>query len=773
VDPMSPTTAACFLSLVMGILYARLERREGWLGLFYTRGPERLMARGLVPAAIIAPILFGWLGRLAFRAGLRGTIMPLSLVVSGMIVLLLIIILLNARAMWRSDIKRREAERALAERERMQSAVLENAGAGILVLDAEGNSVTSNKTLQAMLGLNEGDISRMPFWNVTHQNEMEANRRLFHELVSGDRDNYFIATRCMRKDGTPFWAEMHTSVARDGTGRTEFVIAMLQDVSERREAEEARQRLTDIVEATPDFVGVVDAAKRILYVNEAGRNMVGMRTEDLARSSISDFHPPDAAERVMNEGIPAAIKDGVWSGESKLKGRDGAVIPVSQVVVAHKRQNGELAYLSTVMRDITDRKRLELAQQFLLDVSRASSRSMNSDEILRSLVKLVVPRHADYCAIHLLTANGMIERSAIARCKGQGHPVTDVLRVYPENRQPAPLIREVAQSREAIALRQVKSSDLARLVRGTGHPGMLKKLRLKSLMVLPLEGRERVLGVICYVRSVTNQPFEGHRVALAREMAERIALSLDNAQLLERAQEATRIRDEVLRVVAHDLRNPLSTISLTADFIHIKLATLTQQPWMDKLDIIVRSVEHADRLIQDLLDVARMQTGGLTLDMQPTIVDQLVDEVMQMHQPMAEARGLRLRSDIMRDAGLVFTDAERVMRVFSNLIGNALKFSPRGTEITLRARRLDGKMCFSISDQGRGIPEHDQSHLFDPFWQEHKGNGGVGLGLSIARAIVQAHGGRIWVESKPGHGATFFFTLPIARAQRITEVAAD
>jgi signal transduction histidine kinase len=384
-----------------------------------------------------------------------------------------------------------------------------------------------------------------------------------------------------------------------------------------------------------------------------------------------------------------------------------------------------------------------------------------------------VPRHADYCVIHLLADEGTIEKSAIARRARDGNGITELLRVFPVTRQPSRLIAQVARTGESVVLTKMEAADVAQLVRGRGHQARLAKLGLRSLMALPLQGRERVLGVICYLRSATNKSFEGHRVALAREMAERIALALDNAELHKRAQEATRIRDEVLRVVAHDLRNPLNTISLTSDFLRIKLSGESQEPWMSKLDIITRSVLHANRLIEDLLDVARLQTGRMTVEPQIMKVGQLISEVVQMHQPLAEDRGLRIRVDINGDCGFILADPARAMQVFSNLIGNAIKFSPRDTELLLRARHLDGKICFSIRDHGRGITDKEQPHLFDPFWQARKGKGGVGMGLPIARAIIQAHGGRIWFESKPGLGTTFYFTLPVAHVNSTSEAAAD
>ena len=770
---MSPMTALSFISLAIGTLYARLHRREGWLGLFYTRGPHQLMARWMVPVAIATPVLFGWIGMLAFRAGLRGTVYPMSLVVSCMIVLLLMVILLSARSMRRADVQRLLTEKALAERERLQHAVLDNAGAGILVLDTDGHAVTTNRTLQRMLGYKAAELRHMPFWKLTHANELAENRRLFRELVRGQRQKYFLETRSTRQDGTIFWVHINTSVVRGASGQAELVIAMLQDVTERKEAEETQRRLNDIIEATPDLVGIADLEHKIVYLNEAGRSLTGFGMDESTRISIDDFHPPNVARMVREQAIPAAMREGVWAGETQLKSRSGEIIPVSEVILAHKRHDGQVVYLSTVMRDITHRKRLELAQQFLLEVSRASSGSMDMDTILGSLVRLVVPRHADYCAMYLLASDGHLEKAAFARSPVGGGRVAQLLREYGNNKKANPMIAEVVRTGEPLVVPRVTDADLAWLARGERHHALLRKIGVRSMMVMPLRGRERLLGVICYMRTTTDEPFESHRIVLAREMAERAALALDNANLLKRAREATRIRDEVLRVVAHDLRNPLNTISLTADFLHEQLAGLHSEAWTSKLDIVIRSVAQADRLIEDLLDVARMENGKLSVELLPTSVEQLVTDVVQMHQSLADVRGQHLRADVPAAGAYVLADSARVVQVFSNLIGNAIKFCPPGTDILLSATRDNGRIRFAISDHGRGIAERDREHLFDPFWQARKGKTGVGLGLPIAKAIVQAHGGRMWVETKLGQGSTFFFTLPAADSPPSSSAAAD
>ena len=758
--PMSPKAACCIIALAIGILFARPER--GVIGLFLAAGPGGFLARWLAPFAIVVPIAFGWIGLLSIRAGLRDTDYPLSLVVCAMIVLLLTVISLSARAIQQLDLERVTTSAALAERERIVRTVLDNAGAGIFLIDMKGIVITINTTLQKMLGYTQEEMSQLTIDQITHPEDVPTSYRYINEMIRGERDSYTMEKRYIRKDGSQFWGEVSTSVARDRAGLPEFVVGIIQDITNRKEAEDAQHRLTAILDATPDFVGITDLHGSAIYLNPAGRKLSGVDDEDISRLSIPDFHPPAVAKRIMTEAVPSAIQSGMWRGESELLSPQGARIPVSQVILSHKKTNGNIAYLSTIIRDISDQKQLENAQHFLIEASRALSGSLEMEAILRSLVALVVPAHADYCGICLLNSDGYIEKAAIARMQPETHQVREQLHVYPGRKKPNPIIEEVARSAQAMTIPVVTEDWLIRLMRGTRHPALRRKLSPRSFMAVPLPGRRRVHGVICYTVLHNGRHFSSHDLALAREMAASVSLALDNADLLNQSREATSFRDEVLRIVAHDLRSPLNAISLSAGYLRQQWAEAHPDVDVDKLGIIERSVTQADHLIQDLLDVARMEAGQMVVEAEPIDMHTVVAEAIELQQPQASQRSIQIRSGITDESVMLKADRRRVLQVFSNLVGNALKFSPRGSRVTLCADREDDVVRFSVKDEGPGIEKTDFSHLFDPFWQARRGLGGAGLGLSISRAIVQAHGGSIWVESEPGAGSTFFFTLPVA-----------
>jgi PAS domain S-box-containing protein len=288
-----------------------------------------------------------------------------------------------------------------------------------------------------------------------------------------------------------------------------------------------------------------------------------------------------------------------------------------------------------------------------------------------------------------------------------------------------------------------------------------------------ISGRRRDGEIFPAEASISKLDVDGRKVftAVLRDVTERRAAEREIAQLLElertaraAAEAATLERDEALRIISHDLGNSLSAVSVTAKVL---LATLPEEVGAETLDRvrgIAQLARQMQRLRQDLLDVTQIEAGRLFIESELHDPRILIAETLEHLGPLATDADVELEVGKL-DEGLPLVDVDRgrLLQVMSNLIGNAIKFSRPGGKVTLGVERLASEVRFFVTDQGMGIAREDLPHIFDRFWQaRHARRAGAGLGLAIARGIVEAHGGEIRVESEEGKGSAFYFTLPPA-----------
>ena len=299
------------------------------------------------------------------------------------------------------------------------------------------------------------------------------------------------------------------------------------------------------------------------------------------------------------------------------------------------------------------------------------------------------------------------------------------------------------------------SAELARLAPAS----LMEELRQQNIELLQAldEIRSRQVELDRMYREVAdaNSQLEDKADALERTAASERAARSD-------AEAAVATREELLAIVSHDLRNPLSVIvTSTAVVLRTALAGSEGERVHKSAQTILRSADRMGRLIADLLDLAQIRAGKLAVEQKLQDVDALIRDGVEMLRPRAAEKNLKL-DGITSSGLLVACDRERVLQIFSNLVGNAIKFTPEGGSICIEARSTAHEARFSVRDTGQGIPEEELPRIFDRFWQaQNRSRAGIGLGLSIVKGLVEAHGGRLWVESNFGAGSTFFFTLPL------------
>ncbi len=288
------------------------------------------------------------------------------------------------------------------------------------------------------------------------------------------------------------------------------------------------------------------------------------------------------------------------------------------------------------------------------------------------------------------------------------------------------------------------------------------------MLAVPLVARNRTLGVIALVMAESSRHYQTADVELAMELGRRAGVALDNTRHYRESQDAVRLREQILAIVSHDLRSPLTAIELGTT---MALESPAIEPTTRKqLEIVQRSTLRMERIIGDLLDLAHIQSGKLKLDRTNQDAAQLLTDVLEMYGPIARDKAIKLIQHVELRGALVHCDRGRIEQVLGNIMGNAIKFCRPGDTITVRATREDAHVRYIVEDTGPGIPEHDLPHVFEAYWSARdRSKHGLGLGLYISKSIIDAHGGEMWVQSKAGDGATLVVTLPVAEPQTIRE----
>jgi signal transduction histidine kinase len=404
---------------------------------------------------------------------------------------------------------------------------------------------------------------------------------------------------------------------------------------------------------------------------------------------------------------------------------------------------------------------------FLSSISKVLSESLDYDVTLAKVAHLAVPAIADWCIMDVaVDGNGKNEnwkRVAVEHCDPEKAELAAELK-----RDFAPLEgakgvpSQVLRLREPLLIPQVTESHYAATARSPRHLQILKALGSGSYMCVPMMAHGKLVGALTLVVEKVGGYNEAD-LAFALELSSRAALAMENARLYSDARRAIRLREDVLAVVSHDLKNPLSAIRIGSSILSRLLEKkFSIDSFRRQIALIGNAAHRMERLITDLLDFSKIEEGQLRMEQMKITVEQILHEAGLLFESVISEKQVKLKFDISPQTSGTFIrcDKERMLQVFSNIIGNAIKFSPEQGQIFIRADKRRDVVTFSVRDEGPGIPPEHLPHLFNRYWQAPStARLGTGLGLAIVHGIITAHGGRIWVESKLGKGTTFFFEL--------------
>lgn len=509
-------------------------------------------------------------------------------------------------------------------------------------------------------------------------------------------------------------------------------------------------------------VFAVDADERITLLNPAAEQLLGVAEQDVLGKRVEEivrFRRPDApSDRPSGSPLSRSLQRGerLHGDEYMVSTRHRAAFPVSYTC-APLLEAGRVSGAVVAFQNIIELKRVEKEQRLLAELSSVLAGSLDYGATLAAVAHFAVPLLADVCSIEELADDGTVRclTAALADPARQGD-------FEAQTRQSAwqvaharvlqsgkPVLAGAAPNQGERAFEHHEMG--AELIAGSG---------VKSIMLVPLLRTRGTALVLTLLTAESDRRYSVFDLGLVEELARRAALAIDNARLYEQARKATRMRDDLLAIVSHDLKNPLSAILMGIELLASDAVGDRDQAsaWVDR---IWRSAHRMSRLIEDLLDSASIEAEHLSVRLQPMAAAAIVADVIENLQPEAASKPLSLRSELPADLPDIAADPARVQQIFLNLLGNAIKFTPAHGRITVQAQAVGDMIRFAVTDTGAGISRQHLPHLFDRFWQEQStARLGTGLGLFIAKGIVEAHGGKLWAESELGQGSTFFFTLP-------------
>ena len=530
-----------------------------------------------------------------------------------------------------------------------------------------------------------------------------------------------------------------------------------------------------IVSIAADAIVTVDDAQRIVQFNHSAELLFGYSLDEVLGQSLEILIPERHRPRhhaYVALFLASTEAARLLGHRQDVFGRrkDGTEFPVeASILKFHDPDGGR--FLAAVVRDVTDRKLLEYQQQFLANAGALLSSSLEYEDMVTLVTQIAVPAIADIATLDLITEAGTLQRTAFAPPDSPLSAAAAALRDrFPVSWDSPSAVVDVMQSGEPLLVERVTDTWLESHCEHADEVSLIQQLDLASLVILPLVGRGHIVGALSLYIQKPRGRYGERDVMVGRAIASRAALALDNARLYRNALRATFARDEVLGVVSHDLRNPLSTIFMCTSTLQRHLTGDVDER-RELLSVIHDSAKWMSRLIRDLLDNASIEAGKLSLSPQVEPVAPIVEQVGRMFVQLATAKGIDFSVHVDPATPSIFCDSERIIQALANLVNNAIKFTPADARIVVRAAPRGSEVLLQVQDTGRGISEADLPHVFERHWfQRRRGEDyGCGLGLGITRGIVEAHGGRIEVFSQLGVGTTFSMTFPVAADESVIE----
>jgi PAS domain S-box-containing protein len=613
-----------------------------------------------------------------------------------------------------------------------------------------------------------------------HPDDWPRVQKALSDHFQGIASEYETEHRVLTKSGEWMWIlDRGKVVTHDASGQPLRMAGTELDITGRKRLEQqlrlSEAKSSGILDISADAIVSIDEDQRITLFNKGAEQIFGYSAAEAIGAPL-DILIPERLRAIHREHVkrfaagPASSRRMGDRSTTILGRRQGGEEFFAEAAVSKLDIAGSLV-MTVALRDISEQKRIEREQTFLAEVGAVLASTLDFEDTLENIGRLAVRDLADFCTVDVVEEGGRIRRLKVVSREPAKQWICDLFTHLPFDERVPYLLKPVIESKQPLLVERPSNETICSLPTNEQELRALRAAGFKSMVAVPMLARGRLVGILALVASSTSHSYGPTDIRLAEELAQRAAFSIENTRFFGEAQRAVKTREDVLAIVSHDLKNPLSTIGLAAQVLRqFDQADATVNR---VVGTIQRAVDRMQVLIADLLDFARMQSRTFSITASAENFNRVAMPVLDGLKLLAENKQQAFAVNISPNLPEVVVDRDRIAQVLSNLVGNAIKFTPHGGSVRVSARQQGNEIVLCVEDNGPGIPAEQLPRVFDWLWQarEHR-QMGSGLGLSIVQGIVKAHGGRVWAESQLGKGSSFSFTLPLAGSVGRTDDAA-
>ncbi|MBU7586297.1 MAG: PAS domain-containing protein [Nostoc sp. TH1S01] len=691
-------------------------------------------------------------------------------------------------------VERSRAEEALRESEAHLQLALNVGRMGSWDWDVQTGALHWSEGHFTVLGLQPYQCQ--PSYEVwqsrVHPNDLAQAEAKLQQAMQAKKE-YHHEYRLRWLDGSIHWVEARGKFTYDLKGNPKNSIGVVIDITERKQVEQERERLLEreriarmraetaqrqlatIFETSPVGIALLDRQQRYIAINEALAKINGLTREQHLGHSVKELFGQ------VDPGI-VAIFDEIYNTGDQFISLSLAINPPGRsdrcpgyynvYYLPTINSNHQIEDVLAYVVDVTEQVRLERNQRFLAEASSVLASSLDYQTTLERVAQLAVPELADWCTVHIVKEDGVIEQIAVAHLDPAKQQWAEQMsQKYPLNPDSPRGTAWTLRTGKSDFLPDIPDELIVQAAQNPEHLEILRSVGFKSVMTVPLKTQDKILGVISFVAAESGKRYDQSNLELAEELARRASLAIDNAQLYRiaqrdhaKAEAANRIKDEFLAVLSHELRSPLNPILGWTRLLRSQ--RLDPKKADQALETIERNAKLQAQLIEDLLDVSRILQGKMSLNVAPVNLAATIEAALETVRLAAEAKNIQIQTTLNSLSGKVSGDPNRLQQIVWNLISNAVKFTHSGGRVEVQLEQVGMYAQIKVQDNGIGITPEFLPFVFEYFRQQDGATtrkfGGLGLGLAIVRHLTELHGGTVQADSSGQNlGAIFTVRLPL------------